>query len=69
VVGGFFAGFTVHKFLPSAPAEACMADPLRFVIKRWFEEDDTALRRILGDIASDEERHQDLLKLVIDHVS
>jgi len=46
-----------------------MADPLRFVIKRWFEEDDTALRRILGDIASDEERHQDLLKLVIDHVS
>ena len=37
------------------PAEACMADPLCFAIKRWFEEDDTALRRILGDIASDEE--------------
>jgi hypothetical protein len=36
---------------------------------RLVEEDDTALRRILGDIASDEERHLELLKLVIDYVS
>jgi rubrerythrin len=36
---------------------------------RLVEEDDTALRRLLGDIASDEERHQELLKFVIDYIS
>jgi len=36
---------------------------------RLVEEDDPALRRILGDIASDEEKHQELLRLVMDCIS
>jgi hypothetical protein len=36
---------------------------------RLLEEHDTALRRILGDIAADEEKHEELLKLVMDSIS
>jgi hypothetical protein len=36
---------------------------------RLVEEDDPALRRILGDIASDEEKHQELVRLVMDCIS
>jgi len=36
---------------------------------RLVEEDDPALRRIVGDIASDEEKHQELVRLVIDCIS
>lgn len=36
---------------------------------RLVEEDDPALRRILGDIASDEEKHQELVRLVMDRIS
>jgi len=36
---------------------------------RLLEERDTALRRILRDIAADEERHVELLKLVMDSIS
>ena len=35
---------------------------------RLIEEDDTAIRRVLKDIASDEEKHQELLKLVADSI-
>ena len=36
---------------------------------RLIEEDDTALRRVLRDIASDEVKHQELLELVMDFIS
>ena len=36
---------------------------------RLLEERDTALRRILGDIAVDEEKHEELLKLVMNSIS
>lgn len=36
---------------------------------RLIEEDDTGLRRILRDIASDEEKHQEVLELVMDSIS
>ena len=36
---------------------------------RLVEEDDPALRRILGDIASDEEKHQELVRLVMGCIS
>lgn len=32
-------------------------------------EEDTALRRILGDVAADEQRHQEVLKLALELVS
>jgi len=36
---------------------------------RLVEEDDPALRRVLRDIASDEEKHQELVRLVMDCIS
>ena len=36
---------------------------------RLIEENDTALRRILRDIAADEEKHQELLQLVMNSIS
>ena len=36
---------------------------------RLVEEDDMALKRILRDIAADEEKHQELLKLILESIS
>ena len=36
---------------------------------RLVEEDNMALERILKDIAADEEKHQELLKLILDSIS